>query len=169
MSIDGNLNTGVTGAKRASFKMKGPKQILVRLIKQYPTYTEREIELLFNDRLTEADYEVFKTYWYVNHFRALKRSPKMASARPTQVRTRSEIIASIRAKGKEDVKTREDKISVNFTERMDGIYQSILNITFAECASVGGWATKLSGMGKPDQKVGDVLTLEQVKAVFIST
>lgn len=169
-NLDGNLNTGVTGAKRATYKMKGPRKLLESLIKQYPTYTESENRVLFKDRVTEEDRDIIMDWFHANQYRALMNAPRKAPTRPPQYqKTLSELFASIRVKGKDDIKAREDKISVNFTEMMDGIYQNILKITFAECATAGGWFVKLSGMGEPNQKVGDVLTLEQVKAVFVSS
>jgi radical SAM superfamily enzyme with C-terminal helix-hairpin-helix motif len=43
--------------------------------------------------------------------------------------------------------------------------KALRDATFAECATAGGWFTKVSKLGKPQQIVGKIVSEEQLKAI----
>jgi hypothetical protein len=111
----------------------------------------------FVEKLADDDdhLAVVIEYWFTNNLRSLRAKPKPIDSAAT--------IAGFKAKldGKIAQKAREillDLIMPNGAPLRD--------CTGKDCSDFGGWFKKIADMVKPRQRVGSILSEDQVRALY---
>ena len=141
-----NIDFGTTGAKTQTWTTKqGARSLLARIVEDNPDSDDEDIFHAFSAECAPFFMEIVR-YWVSNNIRAL---------RP---RRRGESVDRVAAV--------EERVKARLLDFMLPSGKMLRDSTFGECASAGGWLTRLAKMGQPNEKVGAVLTEKQVKAAL---
>lgn len=161
-----NLDTGIQGAKRQSFKEGNARQLYIDLERKHPDAAADELDDLFFDLITldrhVASLRQALAYFSSNTRFALKREReaprRIAPAAPAPVRA---------AERAQRVVALSEKIKANATRMvlLDLTLPSgkqLRDATGKECIAAGGWFVAVGEQIGPRGKVGDKLTEEQL-------
>jgi hypothetical protein len=167
------LNTGIYGAKRQSWKSSNPRDVLKRLIEASPH--SDDIDLLYEcwESLKQREDYLFTVfeYWFANNYRSLML-PKISDAEQ-EIRTQKtkcqfeHIKNSIKTKiGKKIT----DEINIALLEMILPHGKQLRDTTGKDCAilgpKVGAWLTVVASKVRPNQKIGDALSEDQIKEIY---
>ena len=160
---DNELHKGKKGAKRSSFAKLHFREMALRICKDNPQLVkDDDIEALA--QLFES--EVRKNPGYLESISIYVMANVKASLeeRPTyKPRTPAQKAAIEKAVENSVVNKIAAKVLMKF--RMpDG--KTLDESTFADCAKAGGWLTKVSTFGKPDEIVGQKLSEAQLRRLL---
>jgi uncharacterized protein YfaP (DUF2135 family) len=163
------LNTGILGAKVQSWKSANPRDILKRLMEENPRMEKPALlaalrhELLSEDRIEYLDAVI--EYWFSNNYHSLV-APRVSATRPSPAvakAAKQEKIAAIRQKVERHI---EEKVEARLLDFIMPSGKTLRDSTGADCAKAGGWLTKIAGKVNARQRVGNVLSEEQVRKLF---
>jgi len=155
------LNTGTYGSKIQSWKKTNPREILMRVVGQNPTAHEAGIAELFWD-LVKEDEDCLKViaidYWLPNNYRSLVRPAARLSpqARTAQVK---KIKAAINQRV-------HDEARILLLDMIMPNGKPLRECTGKEIKRFDGWLAKVAAKVKPNEKVGAVLSEEQVRKLY---
>lgn len=151
------------GRKGASFiqkhRLANPREWITRLYEDNPQDSR---EVLFNkfSEMLKEDEEAQRTvdwYFFVNMYEYI------ATSRNTKFTYGNKRPRSVRRAEAQNLKEAIAKVVL-----LDLILPSgklLRQATFSECAKAGGWFTKISKLGKPQQIVGKVLSEDRLRAI----
>lgn len=154
-----NMNLHATGASFiAQEKEDNPRDIVVNLLKQYPSLDRTSLFSKFREELKGYDDYQRKVDWYffVNMHDYLTGSRKGA--------TLSDRISNREEAQRRAATIKQKVVEVILLDLMLPNGKSLRDCTFADCAKAGGFFAKIANKGKPRQVVGDVLSEEQLRA-----
>lgn len=171
------LETGIQGNKRQSWSKANPRDLLARIIDANPHGSRSEWYSELRDTLLSeegADYlNTVIEYWFSNNLNSIDR-PKPA---PRPAVDRAEKAAKSEAMKKAAVSVAEKHVELLVEEKVERILldlemptgKTLRDSTGAECAKAGGWFQKIASHVKPNQKVGKVLSEDQVRGLWKAT
>src|SRR5262245_1617744 len=164
MQIQTEVTPGEQGALRQSWREHNPRDMLKSMMDAYPNETQTQILRRFSEAVSEDQnyLAVVIEYWFANNYRSLVRgsNPKGARAKPAP-----EIVAA-KAATVEKIKERIKQEAIKLLDLVMSNGKPARENTFAFAAKEGGFWTKVSQMGKPKQRIGDVLSEDQIRKVI---
>lgn len=156
------IDTGITGAKRQSWKHENPRDVLKNIIEQNGRAAKEELLAIFTRTMFEkrnhALIETIIEYWFANNLNSLLNSnsnlkgqfskPQITKIKE-QIRERIKIAAGI---------VLMDIIMPNKKRLRD--------CSGAECAAVGGWLSVVSARMPPAAIVGKTFSEQDIRAIL---
>lgn len=158
------MDTGVTGAKRQSWKEANPRELLKRLAEDNPSWSKERLFQAFVDQVmgNKGYLDTIVEYWFANNFHSLLERPSNANER-----ARSSRVEGIKANLAEHI-TRHAEMLLLEMQMPNG--KPLRDCTGAEClklsSAVGGWLLRVSKRIGSDQTVGSALTENEVREMF---
>lgn len=166
------LDVGERGAKRQSWHRANPRDLLKRIIEANPGAAEAQLQKLFLRTLKDEEDEYFETivdYWFGNNYRSLvhpvghppsRSKPAHAAAlKETSAIVKEAVIGHVNRKA-----------TLLLLDLVLPTGKKLRNSTGADIADlatkIGGWFVLIAEKVNPGQKVGDVLSEEQVRALY---
>jgi hypothetical protein len=149
------INLGVTGAKRTSFREPNPRDLLRELMEKNPKADEARIRKLFTEAIEEKP-EYLPTiieYFLTNAYRSLTRE-------------RDDLSGRSRQEAREQVEEMKGKIIGRLLDLIMPSGKALAQSTGAECAKAGGWFATIAAKVGPSQVVGNVLSEHDLHKLF---
>jgi hypothetical protein len=169
--MQSQLSTGIRGATRQSWN-HSPRELLREILDAHPGSDRKGIFRLFRDRLDADDgqeyIETIVEYWFANNYYSLIGNKPAPQAKrrevAAQVEQATEVIAGrVRAKIKEQAKIMLLKMKLPNGKPLS-------ECTGSECVQmgsrIGGWLAEIGRRVKPNQKVGEVMTEADLRAIY---
>lgn len=140
---------------------KTPSELLILLCRRYETDSKEKLQARFRDSVMKDDDLIIQTidFWLALNYGRLIDPPK---PRPRPKKNSSAAEAAVKA-AEEAIKERAVKRLLLDWE-FNG--KKLRDMTREECAGAGGWLTRIARNLKPGQKVGEVLSEEQIADLF---
>jgi hypothetical protein len=138
-------NIGTTGAKQTSWEERSYRGLVKRIAAENPTAEDEALFHIFAAECAPYFMEIAR-YAFANALRAYRPRAKGDSvdrSEDIETRAKARLLDYILPNGK-----------------------MLRDSTFGECATAGGWLTRVSKLGQPGDVVGAVLTEKDVKAVL---
>jgi hypothetical protein len=159
------IDTGVYGAKRQSFRNGTPRALLRQLVEENKRASEKTIKKMFLGRVRDDDemIDAIVEYWFANHFRKLaspeeieaslqfKRQDRSSAAKVAKTAVTNKIIETAK---------------IMLLDLTMGNGKKLRDCTGKDCAKAGGWLTKIAAAIKPTDVVGAVLSETQVRKMW---
>lgn len=165
------LNTGINGAKVQSWKSANPRDILKRLMEENPQMEKPALlaalrhELLAEDRIEYLDAVI--EYWFSNNYQSLvaprTSAPRVSAPRPSPAVAKAARQKEVVTLKKNLERHIEEKVEERLLDFIMPSGKTLRDSTGADCAKAGGWFTKIAGAVGARQRVGNVLSEEQVR------
>ena len=161
MSIE--VDTGTYGAKRQSSRKANPRDILLKLMEEHKSTSEKDLRRLFTDKVIEDhdQLDAIIEYWFANNYRSLvAKKIETPETKATAVAARSARVAAVKA----EIKVRAARMVLLDMVMPNG--KALRDSTGKDCANAGGWLAKIAKAIKPTQIVGKALSEAQVRKFF---
>jgi hypothetical protein len=157
MAESTEIEKGLTGAKVQSWEKHNARELLARIVADHPGADD---EALFHAFTAESGpyFMEIQRYWFANNLRALKTRPTPIARSVDRVAAQEHFVA----------KARDRAVEMVLLDYMLPNGNMLRDSTFGECAEVGGWLSRLARKGQPGEKVGAVLSEDEVRAVWKS-
>ena len=173
MYESGHAGPGITGAKTTSWEHANPRDMVIRLRRQYPgvnasEITERVRDLVLGDK---PEYLVpFLLHTVRNILNALDREEDTQRRREERERTREQRIA----KQIEQVGQAETAVTEHVRKEAEIMLLDLTapngklnrHCTGAECRHFGGWYSRLADRVGDDNLVGDKVSEQDVRQLY---
>lgn len=147
-----NMEFGIYGAKRQTWQGRSARSMLQRMLARNPNISTADLAEAMLPKLESEKIAIeILEYWIANTRRALLRSepvmptPEERETKVAEIQTR--VAAAV-------IKTKSVWLA------------SVMASTFGDLAKAGPKFIKLSKMGKPNQKVSDVLSESAVQKIL---
>jgi hypothetical protein len=157
-----HIDTGVTGAKRQSWRHDNPRDTLRNIIEGNPRAGKEELLELFRDVVlkskNQALLETIIEYWFANNLTSLLHSDadlKKQFSNPS--------VAKIKTKIRERIKIAAGIVLLDMIMPNN---KPLRDCTGAECAAVGGWLAMVAARMAPSQIVGKVFEENDIRAML---
>jgi hypothetical protein len=157
-----HLDTGITGAKRQSWKHDNPRDVLKSIIESNAHAAKEELLEIFTQAMFEkgnrALIETVIEYWFANNLNSLLHSDSSLRDQFTGPRV---------AKIKEQIRDRI-KIAAGVV-LMDMIMPNkkrLRDCSGAECAAVGGWLSIVAARMPPSAIVGKTFSEPDMRGML---
>jgi hypothetical protein len=158
-----HVDTGITGAKRQSWKHDNPRDVLKNILEQNARAAKEELLEIFTRTMFEkgnrALIETVIEYWFANNLNSLLNSdsrlkgqfskPQQVTKIKDQIRERIKIAAGV---------VLMDMIMPNKKRLRD--------CSGAECAAVGGWLSVVSARMSPSAIVGKTFSEQDIRSML---
>src|SRR5215471_3987531 len=151
-----HIDTGITGAKRQSWRHDNPRDTLRNIIEGNPHADKEKLLTLFKDIIlkvkNQAILETIIEYWFANNLSSLLQSDadlKKQFSAPN--------IAKLKDKIRERIKIASGIVLLDIIMPNK---KRLGDCTGAECAAVGGWLSLVAARMSPSQIVGKIFTEE---------
>jgi hypothetical protein len=156
------INPGVYGAKQQSYYSQSPRAVLVRALEEFPDKPESEIfDVVLRRLQTDEDLmEAVVKYWFANELNNVRRR----AATPAEKIQRQ---AQVRAVSDQIIDRINERVRIILSEMVMPSGTRLRDSTREECASAGGWFTKLAAGMQDDQRVGDVFGEDQLRNIYL--
>lgn len=158
-----HVDTGITGAKRQSWKHDNPREILISIIDEYPSAGKDKLLKFFTQKVFEKEnrtlLETIIEYWFANNLYSLLNSdPKLKKqfSQPLQV-------AKIKAQIRERIKV---AAGVVLMDMIMPNKKKLRDCSGAECAAVGGWLSIVATRMSPSAIVGKTFSEQDVRGML---
>jgi hypothetical protein len=168
-----DIDTGVRGAKRQSWKAANPRELLKRVIDDNPGADREGLLHLFRDQMWQEDeaeeyVDTIIEYWFANNYHSLV-GPLPALPRSREARSRTvELAQEIKAKVKAKIL---ERAAIVLSDMVLPNGKRLADCTGRECLSMsgalGGLIAKIADKVKPSQVVGQVLTEQQLQDMYV--
>lgn len=176
------IDTGITGAKRQSWKRNNPREVLKRLIDQYPDMSKDEIWDSFDAiwvefwDIVQDDKNQYRTqseYWYANNFRSLveprAKRTKTTTSKPRPTVSVNTITNAIDARLNDHIeKCVEDKVKIVLLDMEMPSGKTLGQSTREELLEFGDFARRVAKHLKPGQIVEQVLSETDLKTLYVN-
>jgi hypothetical protein len=156
------IDTGITGAKRQSWRHDNPRDTLRNIIEGNPTAGKEKLLELFTDIVlktkNQALLETIIEYWFANNLTSLLHSDsdlKKQFSNPD--------VAKIKDKIRQRIKIAAGVVLLDMVMPNK---KRLADCTGAECAAVGGWLAMIAARMAPSQIVGKVFAEEDIRAML---
>ena len=156
------IDPGTYGAKRQSWKKENPRDLLKQILDENPRASEEKIMRLFESavRNNEIYFEAILEYWFANNYRSLVH----------KLPTVHENIAKKSAATKRANSAKKMVLSaVTKIVLLDMILPNgkhLRDATGADCTKAGGWFTRIASVVKPSQRVGEILSENEIQKLY---
>jgi len=147
-----HIDSGITGAKRQSWRHDNPRDTLRNIIEGNPRAGKDELFELFKDVVLKtrnhAMFETIIEYWFANNLTSLLQGNaelKKQFSGPN--------VAKIKDKIRERIKIASGFVLLDMIMPNN---KRLGDCTGAECAAVGGWLSIVAARMSPSQIVGKV-------------
>jgi hypothetical protein len=166
-----DINLGITGAKRATWRREDTRPLLQTLVENNPRLDDEELfELLWQEVINdEKQLRSIVRYWYDLALLALRRSAPRASGRRQSARAAATPSPEQRArtdKVKEQLKERVTQEAILLLKLPMPNGKELGRCTGADCRTFGGWFTALADKVSARQIVGNALSEKQVRRIW---
>jgi hypothetical protein len=179
---DLGITSGMTGAKRQSWRRANPRDVLKRLIDKSPDLTEDEA-LTECWEIVHRDQQQMRTiyeYWFANNYRSLTQPHTLAAARDEATRreraARDEATRQEAARDVEKTAQRirsqisqkiEERVKIELLSMVLPNGKTLSQATREELVELGGWTAKVANQLQPNQTVAQAgLTEAQLRALY---
>jgi hypothetical protein len=163
------VETGITGAKRQSWKAASPRDLLAKVVERYPNSNERFIRDMW-ERLIDEDSSgkylaVVKEYWFANNYRSLViASPVDKPKRDAAIQRKAAAIKTgITAKI-------EEKAKIILLDMVMPNGEKLRHCKISYCRKIGPklgrFFTEIGRKYKPSEVVGQVLSEEEARQMY---
>lgn len=153
MSLQDSVNRG------ARTSPANATELLITLRKRYPNETKEEIVARFAERALDDDgivREIARSYAVLNW-----RITEPATPRPTRPTAAQRTAQDTAAR-----KIIQERVTeIVLLDVLIGD-KKLREMTFKECSAWGGSLSRIAKQGKPNQKVGDVLSEKKVRELW---
>jgi hypothetical protein len=157
-----HVDTGITGAKRQSWKHDNPRDVLKNIIEKNSRAAKEELLGIFTQTMFEkgnrALIETVIEYWFANNLNSLLHSD--SSLRDQFTRPR---VAKIKEQIRERIKIAADVVL------MDMIMPNkkrLRDCNGTECAAVGGWLSIVATRMPPSAIVGKTFSEQDIRGML---
>jgi hypothetical protein len=162
--------TGHTGAKRTSWEHYNPRDLVIRLVRDYPNADDRTLARHLHDRVLGDEQEYLLPillHFVRNTLSALERSEarKASEAREKQAAEEREDVTRVKDRVTEHVRKEAEKILLDL-EMPNG--KLLRDCTGKDCTRFGGWYRRLAKSVGPRKLVGAMLSEEEVRKLYTS-
>lgn len=174
MFEQGHAGPGITGAKTTSWEHYNPRDIILRLFREFPNADDKVIARHLRDAVLgdEPEY-LLPCLLYVVRLtrRALDDEERAIKKREERQRTREqqpderlqERVVQAKANVTEHVRAEAEKILLDL-EMPNG--KPLRDCTGDDCRHFGGWYQRLAERVEADKLVGNVLSEQQVQELY---
>lgn len=171
MTPDVGITSGITGAKRQSWRRANPRDVLKRLIDKNPDWTEDEALTECWDIL-HRDQQQMRTvyeYWFANNYRSLTQphaspAPRTEAARQQTAQEVEKTAQRIRTQIDKKI---EERVKIELLKMVLPNGKTLSETTREELIALGGWTEKVAQQLKPKQTVAQAgLTEAQLRALY---
>ena len=153
------IDTGTYGAKVQSWRRANPRDLLKRTIEELAGSSRAALLEAFRDKVLAPEAEEYLDavieYWFSNNYHSLVENPY----RPEAVARRKSAVAGVKEKISRHV--RKQVLLLLDTMLPNG--KTLAATTFGECAKLGGNLSLIASMGEPKQRVGEVLSDDELR------
>ena len=162
------LDTGITGAKRMSWKLANPRALLEEILKESPDADVETLRSYCRTAVRKAGKDFVDTvfdYWFDNTLRSLMHQPSLDEVRERRERS-AKLVSETVARGSAAVaKVIEKKAKTLLLDTILPNGKKLRDSTFGECRIFGGWLSRIGRKGNPDKLVGRYLSEAKVRAL----
>jgi hypothetical protein len=161
------IDTGVTGAKRQSWRRANPRDVLKRLLDKESEISEDEArnecwEIMNKDR---SQMRSVYDYWFDNNYRSLVKPVDAGVVR----RRRAAVQAVAQEVGKQIEQKIEERVKIVLLDMMLPSGKTLRHSSREELLELGGWAARVAGKLKPDQTVEQAgISEDQLHELYVS-
>lgn len=167
-------DTGVRGATGQSWRGANPRDLLKRVIDDNPGSDRVGLFRLFIEKLKEEDdgdyMETIIEYWFANNYHSLITARSAADEperRNAAIAERELLVAGTAEKLRDKI---AEQAAVALLDLMMPNGKLLSACNGEECAKlgskIGSWLQKVARRVKPGEIVGDVLTEEDLRALY---
>lgn len=167
---------GATGAKRQSF-YSGPRKALREILTENPNLDEAGALASFTDKMVPYGWDIsiehrelleaIIVYWFTRNYKALVDRTKRTK---TKVKKNVDAVVEVTRRIRDRILS-EAKIMFLSWVLPNG--KTVAESTGAECQTfakrIGPWLGKVASAVEPEQVVGEVLSEEQIKEMWVET
>lgn len=157
-----HIDTGITGAKRQSWRQDNPRDTLKTIIEEHPKADREKLLEIFTqtvfDRNQRGLLETIIEYWFANNLSSLLHSDSKLRAEFARPQ-----ISKIKDKIRERIKIAAGVVLMDLVMPNQ---KRLGDCSGAECAAVGGWLSVVAARMSPSQIVGKVFSEEEMRAML---
>lgn len=144
------IDTGVTGAKRQSWRRANPRDVLKRILDKEPDLTEDDAgnecwDIIHRD---PAQMRTVFEYWFTNNYRSLVK-PRYSTT-PRGSAAVKIVTAAISSQIEQKI---EERVKIVLLDMMLPNGKPLRNSTREELVELGGWAGKIAEKLQPNETV----------------
>jgi hypothetical protein len=158
-----HTDLGIYGAKRQSMKKASPRDILFKLMQDYPSATESDLCKRHKDAIIDDpdQFDAIHAYWFANNYRSLqvKQTFTPDAVAKRKISAKKEISKTVAV-----IKTRAVRMVLLDMTMPNG--KLLRDSTGKDCAKAGGWLAKIAKTIKPTDVVGKVLSESQIRKLW---
>lgn len=168
-----DVDVGVRGAKRQSWKQANPRELLKRVIDDNPGSDREALLHIFRNQLWREDdaedyVDTIVEYWFANNYHSLVGpAPIAPRSRESRART-AEIAQDIKARVRAKIL---ERATIVLSDMMLPNGKRLADCSGKECAqmgsAIGGLMGRVAQLVKPKQTVGQVLTEAQLQELYV--
>jgi hypothetical protein len=157
-----HIDTGITGAKRQSWRHDNPRDTLKKIIEENPRAAkERLLEMFMQIVLERGKRVLLETiieYWFANNLHSLLNSDsnlKKEFSKPQVTKLKEQIRERIKIAA-----------GIVLLDMMMPNKKQLRDCSGTECAAVGGWLSVVAANMAPAAIVGKVFSEQDMRAMF---
>lgn len=157
-----HVDTGITGAKRQSWKHDNPRDVLKNIIEKNVRASKEELLGIFTQSLFEkgnqALLETVIEYWFANNLNSLLNSDVQLRRQFTKPQ-----ISKIKEQIRERIKVAAGVILMDMVMPNK---KKLRDCSGAECAAVGGWLSIVATRMPPSAIVGKTFSEQAIREIL---
>lgn len=163
-----NLGPGIYGAKVQSWNESNPRSLLKQIMEANKGLNKEELFALFKEELNNhLDHDAFvKTmveYWFSNTYSSLIGGNQRLVKRLEENKKHEQDQEIMVVEAKEKLKAYIKREAIFLLDTLLPNGKPLRLTTFGECAKFGGLLKRVARKGRPNQKVGSVLTDDDLR------
>lgn len=158
-----HIDTGITGAKRQSWKHENPRDILISIIDEHPSAAKEKLLEVFTQTVLEKGrrglLETIIEYWFANNLQSLL----LGDSKLKEQFSKPQRIAKLKEQIRERIKI---AAGVVLLDMILPNKKRLRDCSGAECAAVGGWLSVVATKMSPSDIVGKKFSEQDVRAML---
>jgi len=156
---------GITGAKTVSWEHYNPRDLVLRLIREYPNADDKTLARHMRDAVLgdEPEYLLPCLLYVVRLTRRAVEEQRPKKTREERTAQKRQHAAQIRSRVTERVREQAEKMLLDL-EMPNG--KRLRDCTGNDCARFGGWYKRLADKVGPRKLIGDVLSEQDVRKLY---
>lgn len=157
-----HVDTGITGAKRQSWKHDNPRDVLKNVIEKNGRSSKEELLRIFTQTIFEkgnrALIETVIEYWFANNLNSLLNSDSQLREQFSKPQ-----ISKIKEQIRERIKI---AAGVVLMDMIMPNKKRLRDCSGAECAAVGGWLSVVATRMSPSAIVGKTFSEQDIRGML---
>jgi hypothetical protein len=157
-----HVDTGITGAKRQSWKHDNPRDVLKKIIEQNARAAKEDLLEIFTRAMFEkgnrALIETVIEYWFANNLHSLLNSDSQLRGQFSRPK-----VSKIKEHIRERIKI---AAGVVLMDMMMPNKKKLRDCSGAECAAVGGWLSVVAARMSPTAIVGKTFSEQDMHTIL---